>query len=79
MAGKVRVALTVPPKLVGRKGSTPIVIATGTATATAAGKLKVRVRPTPIGRKLTAKLRGKRVTITVRIGTRKTTKLIRLR
>ena len=79
VAGKVRVALTVPPKLVGRKGSTPLVIATGTATATAAGKLKVRVRPTPIGRKLTAKLRGKRVTITVRIGTRKTTKLIRLR
>ena len=78
-SGKVRVTLTILPRLVGRKGRTPIVIATGTATATAAGKLKVRVRPTPIGRKLTAKLRGKRVTFTVRIGTRKTTKLIRLR
>ncbi len=78
VSGKVRVALTIQPRLVGRKGSTPIVIATGTATAAAAGKLKVRVRPTPIGRTLTAKLRGKRVTITVRIGTLKTTKLIRL-
>ncbi len=78
VSGKVRVAVTIQPRLVGRKGRTPIVIATGTATAAVAGKLKVRVRPTPIGRKLTAQLRGKRVTITVRIGTLKTTKLIRL-
>ncbi len=78
VSGKVRVAVTIQPRLVGRTGRTPIVIATGTATAAVAGKLKVRVRPTPIGRKLTAQLRGKRVTITVRIGTWKTTKLIRL-
>ncbi len=78
VSGKVRVAVTIQPRFVGRKGRTPIVIATGTATAAVAGKLKVRVRPTPIGRTLTAKLRGKRVTITVRIGTLKTTKLIRL-
>ncbi len=78
VSGKVRVAVTIQPRFVGRKGRTPIVIATGTATAAVAGKLKVRVRPTPIGRKLTAQLRGKRVTITVRIGTLKITKLIRL-
>lgn len=77
-AGKVVVTITIAPKQVGRTGRTRIVIAKGTATAGAAGKVVVRVRPTTIGKKLTAKLRGKRVTLTARIGTRTTSRIVRL-
>jgi hypothetical protein len=78
-AGAVTVTVTIAPKLVGRTGTARIVIAKGTATARVAGKVVVRVRPTAIGRKLTAKLRGKRVTLIARVGTRTTSRLVRLR
>lgn len=77
-AGTVQVTLTIAPKQVGRTGTARIVIARGTATAGAAGKVAVRIRPTPIGRKLAPKLRGTRVTLIARIGTRTTRRVVRL-
>lgn len=75
---RVLVRVTVAPRLVGRKGTKPIVIATGKGFATATGALKMRLRATAAGRALERRLHGKRVTLVIQIGTKKVTKVIRL-
>lgn len=78
--GKASLRLTVSPKMVGRKGRKPIVIATGSAVVPAGGVVrKIKLKMTAKGTSLRRRLRGKRATLTVTIGGASTTKKIKLK
>lgn len=76
--GKVAITGTVPARRVGRRGK-PVVVATGSRSARAAGTVTVPVRLTTVGRTRARRLKGARLTLRIRQGSRSTTKVVRLR
>jgi len=76
--GKVSITGTVPARRIGRRGK-PVVVAKGSRSARAAGTVTVRLRLTSVGRKRVRRLKGARLTLRVVQGSRKATKVVRLR
>ena len=76
-AGKVKIAGSVPAKVL--KSSRSIVVATGSTTAKRAGTVTVRLRLTTAGRKKRSRLKGARMTLRVTQGRLSTTKRFKLR
>jgi len=76
-AGKVRIAGSVPAKVL--RSSRSIVVATGSATAKRAGTVTVKVRLTTAARKKRSRLKGARMTLRVTHGRLTTTKRFTLR
>lgn len=77
-AGKVKIAGTVPAKILGRSGK-PVVVATGSATAKRAGTVTVRVRLTAVARKKQKRLKGARMMLRVSQDGLSVTKSVTLR
>ena len=67
-----------PAKRVGRRGK-PVVVATGSRSAAAAGTVTIRLKLTAIGRKRAKRLKGARLTLRIKQGSRSSTKLVKLR
>jgi hypothetical protein len=78
VGGRATVRLTIKPSKVGRRGKKEITLATGSATVTAGRPAKITVRFTATGKKLKKKLRGKKATLVVTVGTTSTTRTIKL-
>jgi hypothetical protein len=76
-AGKVKIAGSVPAKVL--RSSRSVVVATGSATAKRAGTVTVRVRLTSAARKKRSRLKGARMTLRVTQGRLSTTKRVTLR
>jgi hypothetical protein len=76
--GNVSIRGTVPARRVGRRGK-PVVVASGSRSAPAAGTVTVRLRLTAVGRKRVGRLKGARLTLRVKQGSRSATKVVRLR
>jgi hypothetical protein len=76
--GKVSITGTVPARRIGRRGK-PVVVASGTRSAPAAGTVTVRLRLTAIGRKRAGRLKGARLTLRIKQGSRSATKVVKLR
>ena len=76
-AGKVKIAGSVPAKVL--RSSRSVVVATGSATAKRAGTVTVRVRLTRAARKKRSRLKGARMTLRVTQGRLSTTKRVTLR
>lgn len=66
-AGRLTATATVPAKRLGRRGK-PVVVATGSALASALGDVKLKLRLNALGRKNVKRLKGARLTVTVRQG-----------
>lgn len=64
-AGRITVKLTVAPKVLRRKGSKAITIATGSATAKKAGAITVKLKRTSAAKGKAERLRKAKATITV--------------
>ena len=77
-AGRVKIAGTVPAKVLRRKGK-PVVVATGSATAQQAGTVTVKLRLTATARKKRKRLKGARMTLRVSHAGLTATKRITLR
>jgi hypothetical protein len=77
LAGKVKIAGSVPAKVLRRSRS--VVVATGAATAKAAGTVTVRLRLTTAARKKRSRLKGAQMTLRVTQGGLSTTKRFKLR
>jgi hypothetical protein len=77
-AGKVTLTATVPAKAMGRKGK-PVAIGTGSATAAGAGRVIVKLRLTGAAKKRLKRLKGVKMTLTLRFGGRTSTKTVTLR
>jgi hypothetical protein len=77
-AGKVKIAGTVPAKVLRRKGN-PVVVAAGSATAQQAGTVTVKLRLTATGRKKRKRLKGARMTLRASHGGLTATKRVTLR
>lgn len=78
-AGKVSVKLTVAPKVLGRKGTKAITIATGSATAKKAGSLTVKLKRTSAAKGKAKRLRKKKGTLTVTQAGRSTKRTVTLK
>jgi hypothetical protein len=76
-AGKVKLAGSVPAKVL--RSSRSVVVATGSATAKRAGTVTVRLRLTTAARKKRSRLKGARMTLRVTQGSLRTTKRFKLR
>jgi hypothetical protein len=76
-AGKVKVAGSVPAKVL--TGSRSVMVAAGSATARRAGTVIVRLRLTAAGRKKRSRLKGARMTLRVTQGGLSSTKRLTLR
>jgi hypothetical protein len=76
-AGKVKLAGSVPAKVL--KSSRSVVVAAGSTTAKRAGTVTVRLRLTAAGRKKRTRLKGARMTLRVTQGGLSSTKKFRLR
>jgi hypothetical protein len=76
--GKVSIRGTVPARRLGRRGK-PVVVATGKRVARAAGTLTIRLRLNAAGRKRVRRLKGARLTLRIVHGSRRATKVVRLR
>ena len=76
-AGKVKIAGSVPAKVL--RSSRSVVVATGSATAKRAGTVTVKVRLTSAARKKRSRLKGARMTLRVTQGRLSTTKRVTLR
>ncbi|MBJ7329791.1 MAG: hypothetical protein JHC95_07840 [Solirubrobacteraceae bacterium] len=75
--GKVTVTGTVPAKTLGRKGK-PVVVATGSTTAKQAGTVTVKLKLTKAGKAKRKRLKGAKLTVKVKQGTKATTKSVTL-
>jgi hypothetical protein len=78
VAGLVSFTVTVPARVLGRRGA-PVVVAAGSTPARARGRVVLRLRLNALGRANRAKLRGTALTLRVRQGPRLTTRTFRLR
>ncbi len=76
--GKVSITGTVPARRLRRRGK-PVVVVTGKRVARAAGTVTIRLRLTPVGRKHVRRLKGARLTLRIVLGSRRATKVVRLR
>ena len=77
-AGKVKLAGTVPAKVLKRTGKA-VVVVKGSAVAKGAGTVTVRLRLTATGRKQRKRLEGARMTLRVSQGDLRTSRRVRLR
>ncbi len=77
-SGKVSITGTVPARRLRRRGK-PVVVVTGKRVARAAGTVTIRLRLTPVGRKHVRRLKGARLTLRIVQGSRRATKVVRLR
>lgn len=78
-AGKAKVALTIKPSKVGKRGNKLITLATGSAAVTAGQVKSIKVKFTSAGKKLKKKLKGKKATLTVTVGAASTSKTVKLK
>lgn len=78
-AGTAKVTLTVKPKQIGRRGKKAVTIASGKARVKAGVTKRIRLKLNRTGKKYRKKLRGKRVTLTVTLAGKKSSKAVRLR
>ena len=76
--GKVSITGTVPARRLGRRGK-PVIVATGKRVARAAGTVTIRLRLNSVGRKRVRRLKGARLTLRIVQGSRRATKVVRLR
>ena len=76
--GTAKVTITIDPKRVGQKGKTPISLATGSKQVTAGKQATVKLKPSKKAKSLKKKLKGKKATITITIGTAVFTGTIKL-
>jgi hypothetical protein len=76
--GKVTIKGTVPAKRIGRRGK-PVVVVTGSRTARAAGTVTIRLKLNAVGRKRVRRLKGAKLTLRIKQGTRTATKVVKLR
>ena len=76
--GKVSITGTVPARRIGRRGK-PVIVATGKRVARAAGTVTIRLKLNSIGRNRVRRLKGARLTPRIVQGSRKTTKVVKLR
>ena len=76
--GAVRLALTVPARVLGLRGKARVV-ARARATATTAGSVRVTLRATALGRARAAKLVGARATLRITAGGRTTSRAVVIR
>ena len=76
--GKVSVTGTVPARRVGRRGK-PVVVVTGSRSARAAGTVTIRLKLTAVGRKRAGRLKGAKLTLRIKQGSRSATKVVKLR
>jgi hypothetical protein len=79
VAGKVKVALTIKPSKVGKRGKKDIKLASGSATVAANVAKKIKLKFSSAGKKLKKKLKGKRATLVVSLGAGKTTQSVKLK
>lgn len=78
--GKAKIQLSVKPKIVGKRGKKPIVIASTSAVIPAGDVVKqVKLKLNRKGKSLKKKLKGKRATLTVTIDGQSTTKTVKLK
>lgn len=77
-SGTAKVAITIAPKSVGQKGKTPISLATGSKKVTAGKQATVKLKPSKKAKALKKKLKGKKATITISVGTAVFTGTIKL-
>lgn len=77
--GTAKLTISIDPKRVGQKGKTPIVLATGSKNVTADKQATVKLKPSKKAKALKKKLKGKKATITIQIGTAVYTGTIKLR
>lgn len=78
VSGKATFVLTVDPKVLGKKGTKPITIATGKGTLTKGKLAKVKLKLGAAGKKAKKKLKKKRATLTVTVGGASTTITVKL-
>lgn len=76
--GTAKVTITIDPKRVGQKGKTPISLATGSQKVTAGKQATVKLKPSKKAKSLKKKLKGKKATITITVGTAVYTGTIKL-
>lgn len=76
--GTANVTITIDPKRVGQKGKTPISLATGSQKVTAGKQATVKLKPSKKAKSLKKKLKGKKATITITVGTAVYTGTIKL-
>lgn len=76
--GTANVTITIDPKSIGQKGKTPISLATGSKKVTAGKQATVKLKPSKKAKSLKKKLKGKKATITIKIGTAVYTGAIKL-
>lgn len=79
VAGRVRVVVTVAPRLLGRSGTTPIVIGSASRIVAKGARVTIAVRPLARWRAKVSRLKGKRVTVRITVGTRTTVRVVTLR
>lgn len=77
-AGKITLRLTVPARVLGRRGKA-VVIATGSANPKRAGTVTVKLKRTKAARGKTRRLRRARATLSITQAGRTTTRTVRLR
>ncbi len=78
--GKAKVQLSVKPKAVGKRGRKAIVIASGSGVVPADGTaVKIKAKMNRKGKALKRRLKGKRATLTVTIGSLSSTRTIKLK
>ena len=81
-AGLVTVTATVPGKRLGLRGAAarrPALIAKGTARVAAARVIAVKLKLTALGRAKSARLKGARATVRIKLGKKVLTRMLRLR
>jgi hypothetical protein len=81
-AGLVSIAATVPGKRLGLRGAAarrPALIAKGTARVASARVIAVRLKLTALGRAKSARLKGARATVRIKLGTTVLTRSLRIR
>jgi hypothetical protein len=81
-AGLVTVTATVPGKRLGLRGAAarrPALIAKGTARVAAARVIAVKLKLTALGRAKSARLKGAKATVRIKLGTKVLTRTLRLR
>lgn len=76
--GTANVTITIDPKTIGQKGKTPISLATGSKKVTSGKQATVKLKPSKKAKSLKKKLKGKKATITIKIGTAVYTGTIKL-
>ncbi|MGK2878088.1 MAG: hypothetical protein ACSLFF_05875 [Solirubrobacterales bacterium] len=79
VGGKAKVTLTIKPRKVGKKGKKLITLASGSANVLAGVPKVIKLKYTSAGKKLKKKLKGKKATLTVKVGDQAVSKTVKLK